>query len=122
MVGWVTFASVMLGLAGIWNSIAGILAISSSGSIRIMRSSSSATSTPGAGSCVLGIIQLIAAGCTLRRQRVRPLVRDRGGRSERVGQLLFLPAYPWWAIAMFAVDILVIYGLAVYAGSRMRAV
>jgi hypothetical protein len=36
--------------------------------------------------------------------------------------LLFLPAYPWWAIAMFAVDLLVIYGLAVYAGSRLRAV
>ena len=49
--GWVTFASVMLGLAGIWNSIAGILAISSS---RVYTGHSVlvfAASTPGAGSC-----------------------------------------------------------------------
>jgi hypothetical protein len=29
-----------------------------------------------------------------------------------------LPAYPLWAVAMFALDLLVIYALAVYAGSR----
>jgi len=37
-----------------------------------------------------------------------------------IGQLLFVPVYPWWAIAMFTLDILIIYGLAVYAGARLR--
>jgi hypothetical protein len=38
-----------------------------------------------------------------------------------LGQLAFVPAYPWWALAMFSVDVLIIYGLAVYGGSRLRA-
>jgi hypothetical protein len=37
-----------------------------------------------------------------------------------LGQLLFLPAYPLWALCMFAIDILIIYALAVYGGSRLR--
>ena len=38
-----------------------------------------------------------------------------------IGQLMFAPAYPWWSMAMFAIDILIIYGLAVYGGARLRA-
>jgi hypothetical protein len=34
---------------------------------------------------------------------------------------MFLPAYPLWALAMFSVDMLIIYGLAVYGGKRLRA-
>jgi hypothetical protein len=37
-----------------------------------------------------------------------------------IGQLFFLPAFPFWALTMFAVDILIIYALAVYGGSRLR--
>jgi hypothetical protein len=37
-----------------------------------------------------------------------------------IGQLMFIHANPWWSMAMFAVDILVIYGLAAYAGARLR--
>jgi hypothetical protein len=37
-----------------------------------------------------------------------------------IGQLMFIPAYPLWGISMFAVDILIIYGLAAYAGKRLR--
>ena len=32
--------------------------------------------------------------------------------------LLSLPAYPFWSLAVFAVDVLVIYGLAAYGGDR----
>ena len=38
-----------------------------------------------------------------------------------IGQLMFVTVYPWWGIAMFTLDILVIYGLIVYAGKRLRA-
>ena len=37
-----------------------------------------------------------------------------------IGQLAFVPAYPVWGLAMFAVDILIIYALAVHAGGRLR--
>ena len=34
-----------------------------------------------------------------------------------IGQLMFLPAYPFWALAMFTLDILIIFGLATYSSS-----
>ena len=33
---------------------------------------------------------------------------------------MFIPAFPFRGIAMFAVDLLIIYGLAVYGGKRLR--
>ena len=35
-----------------------------------------------------------------------------------IGALLSIPAYPFWSLAVFAVDVLVIYGLAAYGGQR----
>jgi hypothetical protein len=37
-----------------------------------------------------------------------------------IAQLLFIPAYPFWSLALFAVDILVIYGLTAYGGRQAR--
>jgi hypothetical protein len=36
-------------------------------------------------------------------------------------QLLFLPAYPFLALALFTVDVLIIYGLIAYGGRRAGA-
>ena len=33
-----------------------------------------------------------------------------------IAQLLFIPAYPFWSLAIFTLDVLVIYGLAAYGG------
>src|SRR4051812_3948762 len=64
--GWVTFATVMLGFAGIWNLTAGILAVSSS---RVYTAQAtfvfSDLRTWGWIVLGLGILQLIAAGSLL---------------------------------------------------------
>jgi hypothetical protein len=39
-----------------------------------------------------------------------------------MGALLSMPAYPFWSLAIFAIDILIIYGLATYGGSRRSMV
>src|SRR5580765_132017 len=121
--GWVTFASVLLGFAGIWNSIAGILAISSS---RVYTGHSVLVfgnlNTWGWIVLLLGIIQLIASAALFAGSEFARWFGIAAAGVNAIGQLLFLPAYPWWAMAMFAVDLLVIYALAVYAGSRLRAV
>ena len=31
-----------------------------------------------------------------------------------IGALLSIPAYPFWSLAIFGIDILIIYGLATY--------
>jgi len=33
-----------------------------------------------------------------------------------LAQLLMIPAYPFWSLAVFAIDILALYGLAAYGG------
>lgn len=121
--GWVTFAAVLLGLAGTWNFIDGILAISSS---RVYTGESvfvfGNLNTWGWIMLLLGIIQLIASGALFAGSEFARWFGIGAAGVNAIGQLLFVPAYPWWAIAMFTVDLLVIYGLAVYAGSRLRAV
>ena len=38
-----------------------------------------------------------------------------------IAALLSIPAYPFWSLAIFAVDVLVIYGLSTYGGDRRIA-
>lgn len=38
-----------------------------------------------------------------------------------IGQLLFIQAYPFWSLCMFAADIIIIYALAEYAGRRLAS-
>jgi hypothetical protein len=119
--GWVMFAAVMLGLAGIWNSIAGILAISSS---RVYAGHDvfvfSNLNTWGWIVLILGIIQLIAALSLFGGSEFARWFGIGAAGLNAIGQLMFVPAYPWWAIAMFSVDVLIIYGLAAYGGHRLR--
>jgi hypothetical protein len=34
---------------------------------------------------------------------------------------MFIPAYPFWSLAIFSLDILAIYGLVTYGGRLSRA-
>ena len=119
--GWVTFAAVMLGVVGVWNSIDGILAIADS---RVYTNSStfvfSDLNTWGWIMLILGIIQLIAAGSLVAGSEFGRWFGIGAAALNAIGQLMFVTVYPWWGIAMFTLDILVIYGLTVYAGKRLR--
>ena len=119
--GWVTFAAVMLGVAGVWNAIDGILAIADS---RVYTGHAvlvfSSLSTWGWIVLILGILQLLAAGALVGGSELARWFGISVAGLNAIGQLLFVPVYPWWAIAMFTLDILIIYGLAVYAGARLR--
>ena len=121
--GWLTFATVMLGLAGIWNFIEGILAVSSS---RVYTDSSvfvfSDLNTWGWIVLILGIIQALAALAIVSGSEFARWFGIGAAALNAIGQLLFVPVYPMWAITMFAVDVLIIYALAVYGGRRLGAI
>lgn len=36
-----------------------------------------------------------------------------------LAQMFFIPAYPFWSLAIIAIDIVAVYGLAVYGGRRV---
>ena len=38
-----------------------------------------------------------------------------------IAALLSIPAYPFWSLAIFALDVIVIYGLAAYGGDPRLA-
>jgi len=120
-VGWVTFAAIMLGVAGTWNFIDGILAIASS---HVYTANStfifSDLNTWGWIVMILGIIQGLAALAILSGSEWARWFGIGAAGLNAIGQLMFVPVYPWWAIAMFSVDMLIIYALAVYGGHRLR--
>jgi hypothetical protein len=119
--GWVLFAAIILGLAGTWNFIAGIMAI---GSAHIYVGNAhyvfSDLKTWGWIIMILGILQLVAAFAIVSGSEWARWFGIASASLNAIGQLMFINANPWWAITMFTLDILVIYGLAAYGGSRLR--
>jgi hypothetical protein len=121
--GWIVFAASLLGLAGLWNVIQGILAIGDSrvyvGETTFVFSN---LNTWGWIILVLGVAQLLAAFAIVSGSEFGRWFGIACAGVNAIGQLFFISAYPFWAIAIFALDILIIYALAVYGGSRLRNV
>jgi hypothetical protein len=119
--GWVAFAAIMLGLAGTWNVLEGILAI---GSSRVYVAESTFVfgdlNTWGWIMVLLGLAELAAALAIVSGSELGRWFGIAAAFVNSIGQLSFLPAYPLWAMTMFAVDMLIIFALAVYAGKRLR--
>ena len=120
-VGWVTFAVVLLGLAGIWNVVDGILAISKS---HVYTANASYVfsdlNTWGWIVLILGILEGLAALAILSGSEWARWFGIGVATINAIGQLSFVPVYPFWGLMMFAVDILIIYALAVYGGRRLQ--
>ena len=115
--GWITFAGVMIVISAILNVIDGIAAISKSsffiGNAKYIVSD---LKTWGWIVLLIGVVELfvafgIWAGSNAARWTGIVIVS-----INAIAQLLFIPAYPFWALAIFALDVLVLYGLAAYGG------
>jgi hypothetical protein len=119
--GWVTFAAVMLGLSALWNCFDGIAAISSA-HVYVANADYvfSDLNTWGWIILFLGILQGLAALWVWSGSEFARWFGIVSAGLNAIGQLMFVPAYPVWGLAMFAVDVLIIYALAVYAGGRLR--
>jgi hypothetical protein len=117
--GWVTFAGVMIAIAGTLNVIYGIAAIDSANFfVRDVNYVISDLNTWGWVLVVVGAIQvLVALGIWAGNQLARWL-GVLAASVNAVVQLLFLPAYPFLALALFTLDLLVIFGLIAYGGRR----
>jgi hypothetical protein len=119
--GWVGFAAILLGFTGMWNCFEGILAIASS-RVYVAHQTFifSDLNTWGWIVTVLGVIQVFAALALLTGSEFARWFGIASASLNAIGQLMFVPAYPWWSLAMFSADMLIIYALAVYGGHRLR--
>lgn len=119
--GWITFAALMLGLAGTFNVIDGIVALSKSSFFTTNATYVfSNLHTWGWIVLILGVFQIIAALVLLSGSEIARWFGIAVAGINALGQLAFVPAYPVWGLLMFSVDVLIIYGLAAYAGKRLR--
>ena len=119
--GWITFAAVMLGLGGTFAILEGILAIANS---RVYTGHStfvfSNLNTWGWIVLLLGAGMLFAAFGLFSGSELARWFGVAIASINAIGQLYYVPAYPFWSLTMFTVDILIIYGLVAYAGHKLR--
>jgi hypothetical protein len=115
--GWILFAGIMLMLVGLLNVIWGIAAIAdSSFFIHDTRYILSNLNTWGWVTLIIGVVQMLAAYSIWAGNQFGRWVGITVAGLSAIGALMSIPAYPFWSLAIFAVDILVIYGLSAYGG------
>jgi len=117
--GWVFFASIMLGLIGVLNAIYGIAAIDeSSFFVANTQYILSDLRTWGWVLLIIGVLQLFAAFSVWRGGSFGRWFGIAVASLNSIAALLSMPAYPFWSLAIFAIDVLVIYALTTYGGDR----
>jgi hypothetical protein len=119
--GWLIFAASMLGLAGIWTFFEGIFAIArASFWVADARYVFSDLRTWGWIMLALGVLLLLATWQIFTGSQWAKWFGIVAAGLNAIGQLMFIQSYPFWSLALFACDVLVIYALAKYAGPSLR--
>jgi hypothetical protein len=117
--GWLVFAAIILAIVGVLNIVYGIAAIgNSSFFVADQKYILSDLNTWGWVSLVLGALQLLACVSVIRGGQFGRWFGIIAASLNAIGALLSIPAYPFWSLAIFAVDLMIIYGLTVYGGQR----
>jgi hypothetical protein len=121
--GWITFAGIMLLFAGILNFIWGIAAIDDSafftdeGRYVIFDD----LNTWGWFLLIVGVLQVAAAISIWNRGTYGQIFGIACAVLNALILLFTVNAFPFAAFMLFIVDILVVYGLAVYGGRQHAA-
>ena len=117
--GWLAFAGIMVLIVAILNIIYGIAAISdSSFFVHDTKYVFSNLNTWGWVTLGIGALQLLAAFSIFNGGVFGVWFGIATAGLNAIGAMLSIPAYPFWSLAVFAVDVLIIYGLAVYGGQH----
>ena len=118
--GLIIFACVLLLVIGFFNMIYGIAAIANShvfvanahyvvGNLRAW----------GWITLIISVLQLVAAAGILAGNQLARWFAVAVVGLNAIDMMFFLPAYPFWALTIIAVDVVALYGLCAY-GSRQN--
>ncbi len=120
--GWVMFAGIMLLVVGVLNVIYGIAAVGDSKFfVHETQYIISGLNTWGWITIILGALEILAAFSIWSGGGFGRWFGIIVASLSAIGALLSMPAYPFWSLAVFAIDILIIYGLAAYGGRPIDA-
>jgi hypothetical protein len=118
--GWVLFAAALLMTLGTLNVIDGIAAIGNSQFF--VRRAHYLIGDLGSWGWILAAIGVCQGLAGLGIARGSEVARWAGigfALANALAQLLFMQAYPLWSLAIFTVDLLVVYALVVYGTPRL---
>jgi hypothetical protein len=119
---WVAFAAIILAIVGVLNIVYGIAAIGeSSFFVADTEYILSGLNTWGWVTLVLGALQMLACVSVTRGGQFGRWFGILLASLSAIAALLSLPAYPFWSLAVVAVDLMIIYGLVAYGGRRRTA-
>lgn len=120
--GWVMFAGVMLALIGTLNVIYGIAAIDDA-NVYVGDAHYTFGDLNAWGWVLLttGAIQVVTAFGIWAGSQFAQWFGVGFAGLNMLANLLFLPAFPLLSLALFAVDVLIIYGLVSYGGREPTA-
>jgi hypothetical protein len=118
--GLIIFASILLVVVGFFNMIYGIAAIANShvfaanahyviGDLRAW----------GWITLIISVLQLVAAGGIVAGNQLARWFAVAVVGLNAIDMMFFIPAYPFWALTIIAVDVVALYGLCAY-GSRQN--
>ncbi|HKP21100.1 MAG TPA: hypothetical protein VJT68_06260 [Thermoleophilaceae bacterium] len=120
--GWVIFAAVMLIIVGILNVIWGIAAIADSKFfIQDQKYILSNLNAWGWITTIIGALQLFAGFSLWSGGLYGRVVAILVASLSAVAALMSIPAYPFWSLAIFALDIIIIYQVSVYGAAGVES-
>lgn len=121
--GWVIFSGVMLFMAGLFGVIDGLVAIVNEEVFLVTDEQAIVVdvSTWGWVHLAVGVATLVTGLAVLGGQLWAVILGVFIAIVSATSQLLFITVFPWWSLAIMAIDVLVIYGLVVHGAAAAEA-
>ena len=122
--GWLIFAAIVLGVAGIMRIFDAIWAFSYHGVLPENLENAifgHSLKTYGWVYLVVGIVLIICAGGVISRSQISRWIGIFAGALMAISAIWWMPYYPVWSLTYIVVGIFVIYGLAVYGEREVTA-
>jgi hypothetical protein len=119
--GWIGFAGVLMLILGTLNLIEGIAAISNAHFfVHNTHYVAGSLNTWGWVATIVGTVQLLVGFGIFARNQFSRWVGVLVLGLNSITALLMIPAYPFWSLCIFTLDILAVYGLVAY-GQRISS-
>jgi len=118
--GLILFAAILLLVVSFFNMIYGIAAIANS-HVFVVNAHYVFANLRAWGwiTLIIAVLQLAAAGGILAGNQLARWFAVAVVALNAIDMMFFLPAYPFWALTIIAMDVVALYGLCAY-GSRQN--
>jgi len=116
-IGWIGFAGIIIILNGAFSAIQGLVAVIGPGAYYVLENGSLwVLDITGWGwwNLILGLLLVLTGIALLTGATWARVVAIIIAGLSAIGQLLLVPAQPWWSLIVIAIDVLVIYAVSAH--------